>query len=64
MHNTVNPVSGNGSGGNLTNMDAIQVLWNGKYQLNDYIRTTNVGGNGYHGNIQPSKAVYRFRRTA
>lgn len=24
--------------------------------------TSSVGGNGYHNNLQPSRAVYRFRR--
>ena len=55
--------SGPGGYGAMTTLGFSNVGWNDKYNNLDYA-TQEVGGNQAHNNVQPSKIVNRWHRTA
>lgn len=62
-HQIANYVSGNESNVTVAKMHVVQTIWQGKCE-GRLLYIENAGSNKYHNNLQPSHAVYRFRRIA
>ena len=53
-----------GNSGIFATQNGGQSNWSGNERNKQNNNPQNTGGGGYHNNLQPSKAIYRFRRTA